>query len=103
MKVLDMELNLKLLIHVFLLNGLIIVDIFLITISMIFDLPYDTIVKIHLFDFILCIILLIEWLMTLYMSDAKKTFLKDRDNILHSLHPYLSMSYFLQYFLEWGF
>ncbi|WP_298524929.1 ion channel [uncultured Methanobrevibacter sp.] len=82
MKVLGMDLNWKLFINLFVINGLIVTDIILITIEMIFQVPEIITLRILNFDFIVCIILLIEWTTTFIISPSKKTFLKDRDNIL---------------------
>ncbi len=61
---------------------LIILDIILITIAMLFTIPLDIAFKIQIFDFCVCIILLTEWLINLYLSSPKTTFLKQKDNIL---------------------
>lgn len=58
----------------------IIVDIFFITIAMLFNLPDEIAFTILIFDFIVCIILLVEWLVNFYLSSPKKLFLKQKDN-----------------------
>lgn len=82
MKILGMDMNLKMFLYIFGLNGLIVIDIFLISIALLFDISESAAMTIQLFDLTVCIILLIEWFTTLFLSDARKTFLKDRDNIL---------------------
>lgn len=62
------------------LHALIIIDIFLITVAMLFALPHDIAFDIMMFDFCVCIILMAEWLLNLYMSTPKTLFLKQRDN-----------------------
>lgn len=64
------------------LHGLIIVDIVLITIAMLFNLPEKVAMGIMIFDFIVCLILLGEWLVNFYISKPKKLFLKQKDNWL---------------------
>ncbi|WP_405314748.1 ion transporter [Methanobrevibacter sp.] len=64
------------------LHALIIVDIVLITIAMVFPVPQDIAVDIMIFDFCVCIILLVEWLMNFYMSTPKILFLKQKENWL---------------------
>lgn len=81
MKLFGMELNRRMAIW-FGLHGLIIVDIVLITIAMLFYLPPDIALDIQIFDFIVCILLLIEWSINFYLSTPKTLFLKQKDNIL---------------------
>lgn len=47
---------------------------------MFFSLPADIALYIQIFDFIVCIILLIQWTITFYMSKPKKVFLKQKSN-----------------------
>ena len=82
MKVFDKGLNLKLFLYVYVYNGLILLDMLLITIALIFEIPADVVLKIQYFDLIVCIILLIEWTWNLYLSSPKKDFLTDKLNIL---------------------
>lgn len=64
------------------LPALIIVDLFLITISLIFELPYDVLVDIYQFDLVVCLILLAEYFINLYMSSPKKDYILDKQNII---------------------
>ena len=64
------------------LHILIVVDIVLITIVMFFNLPGDVVYKITVFDFCVCIVLLIEWCINFYLSKPKKIFLKQKSNWL---------------------
>lgn len=82
MKLLGMDFNLKLFFYLYGLNGLIVIDIVLITIAMIFQIPPDVALDIQIFDFFVCIILLCEWTINFYLSSPKKDFLKDKEHIL---------------------
>lgn len=64
----------------FSLQGLIIIDIVLITIAMFFDLPSDIATGIIFFDSCVCIILLTEWAINFYLSNPKRIFLKQKSN-----------------------
>ena len=64
------------------LPGLIIFDLFLITISIIFEIPEDVLWKIYLFDLIVCIILLGEYFINLILSSPKKDYILDKENML---------------------
>lgn len=64
------------------LHGLIIVDIVLITIAMLINLPEDIALGITTFDFCVCIILLVEWFINFYISKPRKVFLKQKSNWL---------------------
>ena len=64
------------------LQALIIVDIVLITIAMLISLPKDIALGISIFDFCVCIILLVEWSINFYISKPKKVFLKQKNNWL---------------------
>ena len=81
MKFRGMEVNSKMAIWLGL-HVLIILDIVLITIAMLFPLPEDIAFEIQLFDFLVCIVLLIEWLINFYLSTPKILFLKQKDNII---------------------
>ena len=81
MKLFGMELNKRMALW-FGLHGLIIIDIILITIALLFYLPEDIRMAIQTFDFIVCILLLGEWLVKFYLSRPKKLFLKQKDNII---------------------
>lgn len=63
-------------------HGLIIIDIILITYAMIFSPAEDLALRIMIFDFVVCIILLIEWSYNFYLFSPKSVFLKDRGNWL---------------------
>lgn len=58
------------------LNGLIIIDIVLISVSIFVSLPGDTLFAILWFDFFVCIFLLIDWANELYKAPSKSEFLK---------------------------
>lgn len=62
------------------LNVLIVIDIILISIAMFYNLPKDIASYIQIFDFIVCIILLTQWIITFHMSKPKKVFLKQKNN-----------------------
>lgn len=62
------------------LHILIIIDIILISTAMFFNLPADIARNIQIFDFCICIILLIEWGVNFYISKPKKIFLKQKSN-----------------------
>ncbi len=59
-----------------LLNGLIIIDIVLISLSMFVSMPENVLFIILGFDFFVCIFLLIDWTNDLYNSQPKSDFLK---------------------------
>ena len=59
-----------------LLNGLIIIDIVLISLSMFVSMPENILFIILGFDFFVCIFLLIDWANDLYKSQPKSVFLK---------------------------
>lgn len=78
MKILGIEMNS----YFICLNSLILVDLLLITISMVFSIPMDISLSIQLFDFIVCLILIADWIFNLYLSSPKSDYLKDKGNIL---------------------
>lgn len=78
MKVFGMEMNL----YFIGINSLILVDIILISIAMIFQIPADIALDIQIFDFIVCIILIIDWFVNFCISSPKSVYLKDTGNIL---------------------
>lgn len=82
MEILGREFNLRFFLWYCCFNGLIIVDIILITISIIFQIPANVARDIQFFDFIVCLILLGEYFLNLYMSSPKKDFVLDKYNIL---------------------
>ena len=59
---------------------LIIIDVILIIASLFLDLPADFLLYFHIFDFCLCIVLLVEWGYRFHISKPKKIFLKQRGN-----------------------
>ncbi|WP_278944769.1 ion channel [Methanobrevibacter smithii] len=61
---------------------MIIVDLFLITISLIFEIPNDVMLNIQQFDLIVCIILLGEYFLNLFLSGSKKLYIFDKENII---------------------
>lgn len=81
MKFKGQEVNFEMIIW-FALNILIIIDILLITIAMLFTLPEGTEMGIQMFDFCVCILLMAEWLINLYLSASKTEYLKEKYNIL---------------------
>ena len=81
MKLFGMPLNSRMAIWLGL-HALLIVDIILITITMLFSLPENITMYILVFDFFVCILLLIEWIMNFYLSTPKTLFLKQKDNWL---------------------
>lgn len=79
MNLFDKQINNRYFIWI-ILHALIVVDIFLITLAMFFDLPRDIAFGIMAFDFCVCIVLLIEWGINFYISKPKKVFLKQKSN-----------------------
>ena len=79
MKIFGREINNRYAIWVSI-NVLIVIDIILISIAMFSTLPIDIARDIQIFDLIVCIILLIQWVITLYISKPKKLFLKQKSN-----------------------
>ena len=61
---------------------LVIVDVFLITVALIFQIPNDIVQDIEKFDLIVCIILSCEYGMNLYLSPSKRDFIMDPANML---------------------
>lgn len=82
MKINGREINLKFFLWDYCFNGLIVLDMFLITIALIFQLPQDTVTGIQYFDLIVCLILLVEYAFNLYSSSSKKDFILDSLNIM---------------------
>lgn len=82
MEIMGKDIDLKHIIWYYGFNGLIILDIILITIAMIFQIPDNVASAIQFFDLIVCIILLCEYAFNLYSSPSKKDFLLDPMNIL---------------------
>ena len=63
-------------------NSLIIIDMFLITIALIFQIPAHIALNIQYFDLIICLILLVEYTINLFSAPSKKDFILDPMNIL---------------------
>lgn len=82
MEIFGKEFNVRFFLYTKGLPALIIVDLFLITISLIFELPNDVLVDIYQFDLVVCLILLAEYFINLYMSSPKKDYILDKQNII---------------------
>ncbi len=82
MKIFGKEWNIKLFIYMRVLPALIILDLFLITISIIFYIPHDILWDIYYFDLFVCIILLGEYFLNLFLSSPKKDFILDKENLI---------------------
>lgn len=82
MEIFGKEFNLKFFLYTKGLPALIIVDLFLISIALVFEMPYEAKANIYLFDFVVCIILLAEYFLNLYLSSPKKTYILDKQNII---------------------
>lgn len=82
MKILGKERNLKFFLWYYCFNGLVIIDMFLITIAIIFQIPKNILINIQYFDLIVCLILLGEYTYNLYLSSPKKDYLLDPMNII---------------------
>lgn len=83
MKIADREITLKSFFTYYCFNSLIILDMFLITIALIFQLSKDTLIIIRYFDLIVCIILLTDYAIDLNHSSSKKDFILDPANIIN--------------------
>lgn len=82
MEIFGRNINIRYFLWYYCFNGLIVVDMFLITIALIFQLPADVVLDIQYFDLIVCLILLGEYALNLYMSSPKKKFIMDPMNII---------------------
>lgn len=82
MQIFGKEINIRYFLYTRGLSALIIVDLFLITISLIFEIPNDVILNIQQFDLIVCIILLGEYFLNLFLSGSKKLYIFDKENII---------------------
>lgn len=82
MEIFGKEFNLRFFLYTKGLPALIIVDLFLISITLIFEIPYETQTNIYKFDFVVCIILLAEYFLNLYLSSPKKDYILDKQNII---------------------
>ena len=66
----------------FLINFLVTVDIIAISIEIFFDLPSYILFNFQLFDYFVCVILLIQWGLAYHRAESKKSFLKNPRNII---------------------
>lgn len=82
MQIFGNEINIRYFLYTRGLPALIIVDLFLITISLIFEIPNDVMLNIQQFDLIVCIILLGEYFLNLFLSGSKKLYIFDKENII---------------------
>lgn len=82
MQIFGKEINIRYFLYTRCLPALIIVDLFLITISLIFEIPNDVMLNIQQFDLIVCIILLGEYFLNLFLSGSKKLYIFDKENII---------------------
>lgn len=82
MKIFDKEMNIRYFLYTRGLPALIIADLFLISVSIIFEIPNSVLWDIQLFDLVVCIILLGEYFLNLYLSTPKKDFILDKDNLI---------------------
>ena len=82
MQIFGKEINIRYFVYTRGLPALIIVDLFLITISLIFEIPNDVMLNIQQFDLIVCIILLGEYFLNLFLSGSKKLYIFDKENII---------------------
>ena len=82
MEIFGKKMNLRYFLWFYCFNGLVIVDMFLITIALIFQLPPQVVQDIQYFDLGVCIVLLGEYALNLYMSSPKMKFIKDPLNIV---------------------
>lgn len=82
MEIFGRKINLKFFLWYYCFNGLIIVDMFLITIALIFEMPIEIVETIQYFDLFVCLMLLGEYALNLHMSSPKKDFIMDPLNIV---------------------
>lgn len=82
MKIRGKDINLKFILWYYCFNGLVILDMFLITFALIFEIPDNIALTIQYFDLIVCVILLAEYAVNLYLSSPKKEFILDPMNII---------------------
>ena len=82
MQIFGKEIHIRYFLYTRGLPALIIVDLFLITISLIFEIPNDVMLNIQQFDLIVCIILLGEYFLNLFLSGSKKLYIFDKENII---------------------
>ena len=79
MEIYGRKVNLKS-IYIFLLHLFIFADILFITIGLLLDLPDSISNFILLFDLVICIFLLSEWIVSFHRAESKKQFLKEKEN-----------------------
>lgn len=82
MEIFGREFNVRFFLYTKGLPALIITDLFLITISLIFEMPYNALATIYQFDLVVCIILLAEYFLNLYLSSPKRDYILDKQNII---------------------
>lgn len=82
MEIFGKEVNVRFFLYTKGLPALIITDLFFITISLIFEMPYNVLATIYQFDLVVCIILLAEYFLNLYLSSPKKDYILDKQNII---------------------
>ena len=82
MEILGRDISLKYLLARYCFNGLILLDISLITIALVFQLPNNIMVDIQYFDLFICLMLLGEFAFELYKSSHKMKFISDPLNII---------------------
>ena len=82
MEIFGKEVNVRFFLYTKGLPALIITDLFLITISLIFEMPYNVLATIYQFDLVVCIILLAEYFLNLYLSSPKRDYILDKQNII---------------------
>ncbi|WP_405279771.1 ion channel [Methanobrevibacter sp.] len=79
MEIYGKKVNLKS-VSLFLLHFLIFADIIFISVGLLLDLPDDISFYIILFDLMICIFLLSEWIIRFHRAKSKKEFLKEKEN-----------------------
>ena len=82
MQIFGKEINIRYFLYTRGLPALIIVDLFLISIALIFEIPDDVMWNIQVFDLIVCIILLGEYFLNLFLSGSKKLYIFDKENLI---------------------
>ena len=82
MEIFGRNINIRYFLWYYCFNGLIVIDMFLITIALIFELPPDVVLDIQYFDLFVCLILLGEYALNLYMSSPKMKFIMEPMNII---------------------
>lgn len=59
---------------------IVIIDLVLISLDLALTFPRDISFHIHIFDLIVCVLLLIDWFINFYMASSKREFMKGIDN-----------------------